>query len=241
MILIIFAVICAFIAKGMCGFANTLVFSTIMSFTANNINITPIELVVGYPSNLYIAWRERKEVSTKVWLPLAFLVMLGIIPGTLFLKNGDTGFIKILFGAAVILVGIEMLLREGQSQKKRSSPVLLTVIGILSGIFCGLFGIGAILVAYISRTTQNQKQFRGNLCVVFFIENTFRIILYSFTGILTIEILKQAFLLLPFMALGLVIGVLMARKMSDHFVKRAIIILLILSGVSLIVNHVSQL
>ena len=237
MTLTIIAVICAFIAKGMCGFANTLVFSTIMSFTTNNINITPLELIVGYPSNLYIAWRERKEISTKVWLPLAALVMVGIIPGTLFLKSGDTGFVKILFGVAVILVGIEMLLRERQTKKRKSSPLFLTVIGILSGIFCGLFGIGAILVAYISRTTQNQKQFRGNLCIVFFIENTFRIILYSITGILNIAILKQAILLLPFMALGLAVGILMARKMSDRFIRKAIIILLILSGVSLIVNN----
>jgi uncharacterized membrane protein YfcA len=237
MTLTIIAVICAFIAKGMCGFANTLVFSTIMSFTTNNVNITPLELIVGYPSNLYIAWRERKDISTKVWLPLSALVMLGIIPGTLFLKSGDTGFIKILFGAAVILVGIEMLLREKQTQNRKSSPIFLTVIGILSGIFCGMFGIGAILVAYISRTTQNQKQFRGNLCIVFFIENTFRIILYSFTGILNIAILRQAILLLPFMVLGLTIGTLMARKMSDRFVRKAIIVLLILSGVSLIVNN----
>jgi uncharacterized protein len=239
MTITILAVICAFIAKGMSGFANTLVFSTIMSFTTSNINITPLELIVGYPSNLYIAWRERKDISVKVWLPLAVLVMLGIIPGTLFLKSGDTGFIKILFGMAVILVGIEMLLRERQTQKRKSSPVFLTVIGILSGIFCGLFGIGAILVAYISRTTQNQKQFRGNLCIVFFIENTFRIILYSLTGILNLAILKQAILLLPFMALGLAVGILLARKMSDQFVRKAIIILLILSGVSLIVNNFS--
>ncbi len=239
MTITILAVICAFIAKGMSGFANTLVFSTIMSFTTSNINITPLELIVGYPSNLYIAWRERKDISTKVWLPLAALVMLGIIPGTFFLKSGDTGFIKILFGMAVILVGIEMLLRERQTHKRKSSPVFLTVIGILSGIFCGLFGIGAILVAYISRTTQNQKQFRGNLCIVFFIENTFRIILYTIMGILNLAILKQAILLLPFMALGLAVGILLARKMSDQFVRKAIIILLILSGVSLIVNNFS--
>ena len=235
----IIAVICAFIAKGMCGFANTLVFSTMMSFTANNINITPLELIVGYPSNLFIAWRERKEIQTKVWLPLAVLVMLGIIPGTLFLKSGDTQFVKVLFGLAVILVGIEMLLREKQKTKKKSSRSFLMVIGILSGIFCGLFGIGAILVAYISRTTDNQNQFRGNLCIVFFIENTFRILLYSITGILSMAILKQAVLLLPFMALGLTIGILLARKMSDRFVRKAIIVLLILSGVSLIVNNVS--
>jgi len=71
----IIAVICAYIVKGMCGYANTLVFSTIMSFTTNNINISPLELIVGYPSNILIAWKERKAVSAKVCVPLSILVM----------------------------------------------------------------------------------------------------------------------------------------------------------------------
>ena len=41
--LVIIAVICAFIVKGMCGFANTLVFTTVLSFSTNNINISPLE------------------------------------------------------------------------------------------------------------------------------------------------------------------------------------------------------
>lgn len=43
----IFAVLCAYFVKGMCGFANTLVHSTILSFRENNINITPVEFLVG--------------------------------------------------------------------------------------------------------------------------------------------------------------------------------------------------
>ena len=56
------AVICAYLVKGMCGFANTLVFSTMMSFTANNVQISPLELVVGYPSNLILTVKNRKQL-----------------------------------------------------------------------------------------------------------------------------------------------------------------------------------
>jgi uncharacterized protein len=241
LLLSIIAIICAYIVKGMCGFANTLVFSTLMSFSTSNINITPMELVVGYPSNLYIAWKERKGISLKVWLPLAIMVIAGIIPGVIFLKNGDTNLIKTLFGFAVVFIGIEMLFRERQKDKKASSRLLLTVIGIISGILCGLFGIGVFLVAYISRTTNNQKQFRGNICVVFLIENTFRIILYSLTGILNLSILKQAVILLPFMVIGLSIGTVLSKKASEKLVKKAVIILLILSGISLVINNLRLL
>lgn len=233
----IVAVLLAYIVKGMSGFANTLVFSSIMSYTSNNIHITPVELIVGYPTNLFIAWKERKDISAKVCIPLSVLVILGSIPGALFLKNGDTQLIKSLFGFAIVFIGIEMLLRERQEAKRKSSKLLLVIIGIVSGILCGLFGIGAFLVAYISRTTENQNQFRGNICVVFFVENTFRIILYSMTGILNMSIVSDALLLTPFMIIGLSFGILLSKKTSDQLVKKIVIVLLIISGISLIINN----
>nr|WP_297708718.1 hypothetical protein [uncultured Butyrivibrio sp.] len=87
-----------------------------------------------------------------------------------------------------------MLLREASGKKSKQSRVLLTVIGILSGILCGLYGVGALLGAYIGRTTNDAKTFKANICMVFIIENTFRIILYSIYGIITIAALKKALL-----------------------------------------------
>ena len=54
------ASLAAFFVKGLCGFANTLVFTGILSFGNNNISISPTELVLGYPTNIILAWRERK-------------------------------------------------------------------------------------------------------------------------------------------------------------------------------------
>lgn len=46
------AIVIAYIVKGLCGFANTLVFTSILSFQRNNINISPVEVLAGYPSNV---------------------------------------------------------------------------------------------------------------------------------------------------------------------------------------------
>ena len=234
----ILAVATAYIIKGMCGFANTLIFSSIMSFSSNNINITPTELLIGYPSNIYIAYKERKSISLKLWLPLSLLVLAGIIPGTLFLKFGNAELLKIFFGISIVCISIEMFLREKSNIKKQSSKVLLCIIGILSGILCGLFGIGAFLAAYMSRTTSDNKAFKGNLCVVFLIENTFRICLYLYTGIINLMIIKDALILLPFMFIGLKIGFFFSDKISEKNVKKIVIFLLLLSGLSLIISNI---
>ncbi len=231
------AVFIAYVIKGMCGFANTLVFGSIMSFSANTVNITPVELLIGYPSNLTIAIKERKSIQPKVCIPLAVLVIAGCIPGAYLLKNGDVRIIKLVFGLIIILLGIEMLLRAHSVKKHKSSKLFLLVVGIASGVLCGIFGIGALLAAYISRTTTNTKEFRGNICVVFFAENTFRIILYSLTGIITGAVLKNALLLLPFMVVGLGTGFLLARVVKESIVKHMVILLLIASGISLFLSN----
>ena len=236
MIWMMIATICAYFVKGLCGFANTLVFSTILSFGVDNINISPIELLLGYPSNVIISWKERKSVNWRVCLPLAALVLLGNIPGILLLKNVDTQLIKVIFGFVIIGIGIEMLLRE-KSKKAKESKVLLIIIGMISGILCGLYGIGALLAAYVGRVTDNSQSFKANICMVFIVENTFRIIMYLATGIITLQSFKQALMLIPFMLLGLFVGMKSSSVLNEKLVKKIVIIMLIISGAALVVQN----
>ena len=222
-----FAAVCAYFVKGLCGFANTLVFSTILSFSTNNVNISPVELVLGLPSNIMISYKERKSVQWKVCLPLAGLVLLGDIPGILLLKNTNTQVIKGIFGFVIIAIGIEMLLREYMRKTKKSQLLLIT-IGILSGILCGLYGIGALLAAYMGRVTDNSSSFKGNLCIVFLIDNLFRLVMYGVTGIITLATLKQSVILFPFMALGLFLGMKCSSFLDEKKIKKLVIIMLIL-------------
>lgn len=231
------ATVCAFFVKGLCGFANTLVFTTILSFGNSNINISPVELILGYPTNAILAWKERKSIKWSICLPLAALVILGSIPGIFFLKNAEVALIKIVFGFVIIFIGIEMLLRELRPGKIKESKAILSMIGILSGVLCGLYGIGALLGAYVSRVTDNSKEFKANICIVFLVENTFRIVLYSLFGIITLDILKQALILVPFMLAGLFLGMASSRIMDEKYVKRLVIIMLMVSGGALVVNN----
>jgi uncharacterized membrane protein YfcA len=238
MIFWIIATICAFYIKGLCGFANTLVFTSILSFGTANINISPVELVLGYPTNLIISFKERKTIDWKICLPLSMMVIIGSLAGVVFLKNADVTVVKVIFGALVILVGLEMLLRQRSGKKVDQSKVLLTVIGVLSGLLCGLYGVGALLGAYVGRITDNAKAFKANLCMVFIIENTFRIILYSIYGIITLAALKRALFLAPFMLVGLGAGMFSAKRIDDSIVKKIVIVMLIVSGIALILTNI---
>ena len=238
MYLWILAAVAAYFIKGLCGFANTLVFTSILSFgSATNANISPVDLLVGYPTNVILTWKNREKLNARVWLPLAALVLAGSVPGALLLKHVDARAIKVVFGAVIVLLGAEMLLRERQKGKLRSSKLLLVLIGVLAGVLCGLFGVGALLAAYVSRVTEGGDAFKANISAVFIADNTFRIVLYSALGLLTFDTLKTALLLLPFALAGLFLGMKCSSRMNESLVKKITSVLLVLSGISLILKN----
>ena len=237
MLWLITATVCAYFVKGLCGFANTLVFTTILGFTMNNINISPLEVLLGYPTNVILAWKERKNLGRKIWLPLTALVIAGSLPGIFLLKNADAGIIKLIFGFVVVFIGLEMLVREFIGKESKGSKPVLITIGILSGILCGLYGVGALLAAYVNRVTKDNGSFKANMCAVFIIENMMRICIYAATGIITPEILKNAAILMPFMLAGLFLGIKSSAVLNEKTAKKAVTAALIVSGAALIIEN----
>lgn len=237
MIYWIIAALAAFFVKGLCGFANTLVFTSILSFGVSNASISPVELLLGYPTNFILAWKERKSIRWKICLPLALLVVVGTIPGVLFLKSANVSSIKVLFGAIIVLIGAEMLWSDANGSRFKQSKFLLILIGILSGILCGLYGVGALLGAYLGKVTNDSHSFKANICTVFVIENMLRIVLYTVWGLLTFDVLRQAVILLPFMLIGLGSGVLSGKFLDEKIVRKLVIVMLIVSGAALILTN----
>ncbi len=227
----------AYFVKGLCGFANTLVFTTILSFGAANASISPVDVLLGYPANLILAWKNRRSLDPKVFLPLAILVLAGSIPGAIMLRNVDARPIKLVFGVVVIALGMEMLSREFSKKRARSSKWVLAIIGVTAGMLCGLFGVGALLAAYVSRVTENDESFKANISAVFIVDNTFRIILYKALGLLTLDTLKSVILLIPFAMLGLFAGMKCCGHMNDRIIRKTTTVLLILSGISLVLKN----
>ena len=149
----------------------------------------------------------------------------------------DARAIKLVFGVVVAALGAEMLSREYSKKRVRSSKVVLAIIGVTAGVLCGLFGVGALLAAYVSRVTEDDGSFKANISAVFIADNTFRIILYSALGLLTLDTVKSALLLIAFALLGLFAGIQCSSRMDEKLVRKITSVLLVLSGISLILKN----
>lgn len=236
--------IAAFIAytvKGMSGFANTLVLSSILSFQANNLDITPLDLTLSLPSNLWLAWKDRKKLNFRVCAPMALCAILGALPGVFLLKWGNAAILKIAMGALIAFIGVETALRGHVHKTDGGNPAALIIVGLISGVLSGIFGIGALMVAYINRYSGSNSEFRGNICFVFAADNVFRFILYIITGVLTWQNFTQALWLLPCTILGLFVGTKLADRIGDTLARKVTSGLLIFSGLSVVATNLMKI
>jgi len=224
------AVTLAYLVKGLTGFGNTLVMAPMFSAVVAPKTTTPVDLLFSLPANAFLVWKERAGLKAKVVIPLASCVLIGNIPGVLFLKNGNVSMLKMVLGLVVLFIGLEMLFRDKFPVSKTVNPVTLTILGVLSGFLAGMFGIGAPMVAYINRVADNNIEFRANICCVFLIENIFRLFAYGYTGILTRSVVIMALLLGPAVIIGMKAGFKMYSHLDAKVIHYFVIVLLLVSG-----------
>jgi Predicted permeases len=227
----------AYFTKGLTGFGNTLVMNSLFSFLKENRFTTPVDLLLGIPSNVYLAWQNRQNIHWGIVIPLSLAVILGNIPGILLLSIASDHFLKIILGIILLVLSIEMLIRKTNHGAQAGRPALLWLVGTASGILMGLFGIGALLAVYINRYTKNRSDYRGNLCWVFVVDNVIRFFGYWWRGILDIQVVKFTIFLAPAAIAGMWLSRIVDLHLSESLIHKFILILLVSSGMLLIINN----
>ena len=115
---------------------------------------------------------------------------------------------------------------------------MTALVGVAAGVLSGLFGVGALLAAYVSRITETNGAFKANISVVFLAENVFRVALYAALGILNQAALITAVKLMPFMLVSLFAGIAVCKKIDDRRIRKLVLLLLVVSGAMLIAQNI---
>ena len=237
MILWMLAAFVGYFVKGVAGIGNTLVVTSAMAYTRTNAEITPVELLLCVPTNLAVTWVYRRHIDWKLAIAPLCMVLAGDALGVLLLKNVDVTAMKAVFGVVLILLSVEQLWRELRGKPSRTGhPALMLTLGISAGVLCGMFGVGALLAAYLSRVTTDDATYKGTMSIIFTIENFFRVLAYSATGLLTAVSLTRAAILLPFMGAGLFLGIRLSNRLNARTMRLIIGAMLLLSGLPLLLT-----
>jgi uncharacterized membrane protein YfcA len=221
--------------SGFSGFAMGLVVSGVWLHI-----ITPVQtatLIAGYGllTQGYGILKLRQALDwPKIW-PLILGTTIGIPVGVTLLTYLNPVYLRFGVGVLLVLYTIYGLARPAFKPMKIGTAADIA-IGVVNGLVGGLTGLGGVIstISCQWRGWTRDVQ-RAVFQPVLFAASVVISISMVATGAVTSETLKLYALGLPFMFVGLWSGFKLYGKIDDEFFRKAVLILLLLAGLSLIV------
>jgi uncharacterized membrane protein YfcA len=235
LILFVCATFAGGFVSGFSGFAMGLVVSGVWLHI-----ITPIQtaaLIAGYGllTQGYGILKLREKLDwQKIW-PLTLGTTIGIPIGVTLLTYINPAYLRFGVGVLLVLYTIYGLARPAFKPMKIGIPADIA-LGVTNGLVGGLTGLGGIVSTISCQwrgwTRDVQRAvFQPVLFAAFVIIS----ISMGVTGAFTTETLKLYGLGLPFMLAGIWSGFKLYGTIDDETFRKAVLVLLLLAGLSLIV------
>jgi uncharacterized membrane protein YfcA len=224
--------------SGFSGFAMGLVVSGVWLHI-----ITPIEtatLIAGYGlmTQGYGIWQLRRKLSWKNVWPLTLGSAIGIPIGVMLLTYIDATHLRFAVGVLLVLYTTYGLARPAFKPIQIGVPADIA-IGLCNGMLGGLTGLGGVISTISCQLRGWPKDVqRAVFQPVLFAAFVIISLSLGAAGALTEHTLRLYALGAPFLLTGLVVGFRLYGKIDDELFRKSVLVLLLLSGFSLIVSAV---
>jgi len=221
--------------SGFSGFAMGLVVSGVWLHI-----ITPLEtatLIAGYGllTQSYGILKLRHALRWQNVWPLTLGSAIGIPIGVILLTYIDPASVRFGVGAVLVLYTAYSLVRPALKPMKIGVGTDIA-IGLANGLLGGLTGLGGVISTVSCQLRGWPKDVqRGVFQPVLFAAFVIISISMGIAGAVTMETLRLYALGLPFLLVGLWAGFKLYGKIDDEAFRRAVLVLLLLSGLSLVV------
>lgn len=222
------------LTSGFAGFAFGLIVSGVWLHFLSPLQVALLTACYGLFSQGYGVWKLRRSLN--LWLAAPFIVgsAIGVPIGTLLLTTIDPASLRVVIGALLVIYSIYGLARPTFIVRAvRGAEV---GIGVLNGILGGLTGLAGIVVTVWCQLQgwPKDKQ-RTVFQPVLFLALAMSAVSLSIAGGVTADGIRLFLFGLPFLFAGLWCGFRLYGKADETIFRKAILILLLLSGVALIV------
>src|SRR6201991_3411624 len=234
--LLVLAAFAGGFVSGFSGFAMGLVVSGVWLHI-----ITPVQtaaLIAGYGllTQSYGIAKLRHELNWQDIWPLTLGTAVGIPIGVMLLTQVNPTYLRFGVGVLLVLYATYNFVRLPIKPMKISAPADVA-IGVSNGLLGGLTGLGGIIstISCQWRGWSRDKQrsvFQPVLFAAFVVISISQLIAGSYT----VETLKLYGIGLPFMIAGIWIGFKLYGTINDETFRKAVLILVLLAGVSLIIS-----
>lgn len=220
--------------QGMLGFGFGLAALPILGYLMP-ARVPQVLILVGLPAALYVVWHERgTPVRPLRWVLLGRL--LGTVPGAVLVVLLPVAGLQIAFSVTVLLAVAVM---SAPRVRVTLTPRKEFGAGVLSALMGTTTSIGGPVLAVLYSSIEGH-QLRAVMAWVLLAGNLLSLAGLRFAGRLGLADLATAAVLAGPMAVGVVFGSAMFRRLSGELVRKAVLLLAAAAAVLLLVQALAR-
>jgi uncharacterized membrane protein YfcA len=216
--------------QGITSFGFSLMALPLLALVLPVSQIVPMLVLYSILLNLIMLFQLYKFIHLELIITLLLGGLLGIPFGIWLLKHLDPVILRQLAGALIVCLSTFLL--SGKRVVLKRPKHFYGPIGLVAGVLQGSLSLsGPPIVLFLSNQNVDKMTFRANLTAFFTAMNLVSIPGFLWSGLLTVTVLNQALASLPLMLLGLVVGLVVAKRLQENLFKQVALALMLLSGV----------
>ncbi len=190
--------------------------------------------VVSQTQTLHLIWRS---IRWDRLLPFVVPGVIGVPIGTFLLPHIDPRLFKLGMGSFLVIYSAYVLARRGGISSGFGGNMADGIAGFGGGVLGGLTGLSGVLPVVWTDIRGWTKEQRRSVVQTFNMTIlSLALVSHAFTGLLTRQVAFDALIALPATIAGAWLGAFIYRRLADRGYQRAIMMLLLASGVGLVQN-----
>lgn len=223
------------IVNGMTGFGTAITALGIWVYAIEPAAASSLAIicsVVSQTQTLHLIWRSIQ------WRRVLTFVLPGVVGvplGTLILPHIDPTFFKLGLGFFLVVYPGCVLLRRHPMEKTWGGEIADGIVGFGGGVLGGLTGLSGVLpVVWTDVRGWDKEQRRAVLQFFNMAILSLALVSHAASGLVTRKVIFEALIALPGTIGGAWLGAFIYQRLADHSYQRIIMLLLLISGATLI-------
>jgi uncharacterized protein len=230
-------ILLAYTVFGLTGFGSSI---TAMPLLVQLIPLkmaVPLMLIFDLCSALLMGLKNHRVIDRKELLRIIPFMLAGMTIGVVALVKVPERWLLLVLGAFILAYSAWSLLLKHEPKPLRAGWSV--PLGMAGGMFTALFGTGGpIYTIYLTRRLDDKAVLRATISALIFVTGISRLVFFSSAGLFNQQsLLWLAAILLPCSLLGLFLGNRLHSRLPAHYVVRAIWVILIAGGASLLLKN----
>jgi len=223
----------ATLTQSLSGFGSALVAMALLPVIVGLKFATPFVALITLTIEIVLLIRYHHSLHIRSLWPLILASLVGTPMGMYILSQVDEKIALTLLG--LVITGYASYALLGFQLPPLEHPIWAYFAGFLGGLLGGAYNTsGPPVILYADCRRWSRDVFKSNLQGYFFVSSVAVVITHYVGGNITFDISKVFLQMLPFMAMGIILGSYLDRILSPALFRRLVLLLLVFMGLRLI-------